>query len=130
MLTVVLAVILQNFVVPTVASKKVSAKDRRGKKKRMICIELKTEITEKLNQGVVAMTKQHEPNISTICTAKEQNESINSRMLVKGIKIISRQRTFIPENMEKLLNEGLVDGETGIPWRYHDGGYNLRGGTS
>ncbi|MGL6081916.1 MAG: hypothetical protein ACRC4N_05410 [Gammaproteobacteria bacterium] len=42
-----LAVILQNFLFPTMGPRKLSVKDRAEKKKRMMCIELKKEMIKK-----------------------------------------------------------------------------------
>lgn len=74
----------------------------------MICIELKKEIIEKHDQGVrvVDLTKQYELSTSTICTILKQKESIKAITLAKGVKIINKQRTFLHENMEKLLMVG------------------------
>uniref|UniRef100_A0A8C8VHY4 HTH CENPB-type domain-containing protein n=1 Tax=Pelusios castaneus TaxID=367368 RepID=A0A8C8VHY4_9SAUR len=81
------------------------------KKKRMMCIELKKEIIEKHDQGVrvVDLAKQYECSTSTICTLLKQKESIKAIMPAKGVKIFSKQRTSIHENMEKLLMVWLTE---------------------
>ncbi|XP_051783372.1 tigger transposable element-derived protein 1-like isoform X1 [Erpetoichthys calabaricus] len=104
-------IILQNFVFPTMGPKKVSAKDSAEKKKRMMCMEVKKEIIEKHDQGVrvVDLAKQYERSTSTICTILKQKKLIKAIMPAKGIKIISKQRTSIHENMEKLLMVWLTE---------------------
>ncbi|XP_070268928.1 tigger transposable element-derived protein 1 isoform X2 [Myotis yumanensis] len=104
-------VILQNFGFSTMDLKKVSTKDSAEKKKRMMCIELKKEIIAKHDQGVrvIDLAKQYERSTSTICTILKQKESIQATAPAKGIKIISKQRTSIHENMEKLLMVWLTE---------------------
>ncbi|XP_070275853.1 zinc finger protein 64 isoform X2 [Myotis yumanensis] len=104
-------VILQNFVFSTMDLKKVCVKDSAEKKKRMMCIELKKEIIEKHDQGVrvIDLAKQYERSTSTICTILKQKESIQAITPAKGVKIISKQRTSIHENMEKLLMVWLTE---------------------
>ncbi|XP_070253222.1 putative CENPB DNA-binding domain-containing protein 1 [Myotis yumanensis] len=90
--------------------KKVSAEDS-AEKKQMMCIELKKEIIEKHDQGVhvIDLAKQYERSTSTIYTILKQKESIQATAPAKGVKIISKQRTSIHENMEKLLMEWLTE---------------------
>ncbi|XP_059540143.1 paraspeckle component 1 isoform X2 [Myotis daubentonii] len=103
--------ILQNFVFSTMDLKKVSAKDSAEKKQQMMCIELKKEIIEKHDQGVpvIDLAKQYERSTSTICTILEQKESIQATTPAKGVKVISKQRTSIHENVEKLLMVWLTE---------------------
>ncbi|XP_015417010.1 PREDICTED: tigger transposable element-derived protein 1-like [Myotis davidii] len=91
--------------------KKVSAKDSAEKKKRMMCVELKKEIIEKHDQGVcvIDLAKQYERSTSTTCTILKQKESIQATTPAKGVTIISKQRTSIHENMEKLLMVWLTE---------------------
>lgn len=91
--------------------KKVSAKNKAEKKKRMMCIELKKKIIEKYDQGVrvVDLAKQYDRSTSTICTILKQKELIKAITPAKGVKIISKQRTSIHENMEKLLMVWLTE---------------------
>ncbi|XP_061746133.1 tigger transposable element-derived protein 1-like [Nerophis ophidion] len=85
--------------------KKVSAKESSERKKRMMCLELKKEIVEKHDQGVrvVDLAREYERSSSTICTILKQKELIKAISPAKGIKIISKQRTAIHEDMERLL---------------------------
>ncbi|GBM88200.1 Tigger transposable element-derived protein 1 [Araneus ventricosus] len=82
--------------------KKVSGKVSAQKK--MMSIELKREIIEKNEQGVrvADLARQYGRSTSTICTVLKQ-ESIKGITPAKGVTIISKLRSSLPEKMEKLL---------------------------
>ncbi|UYV79752.1 hypothetical protein LAZ67_18000559 [Cordylochernes scorpioides] len=87
-------------------------------KKNMMSIELKREIIEKHEQGVrvVDMSRQYGRSTSMICSVLKRKESINSVTPAKGLMIISKLRTSLHENMEKLLmvwvTEKQLQGDT------------------
>ncbi|UYV65511.1 hypothetical protein LAZ67_3004553, partial [Cordylochernes scorpioides] len=75
-------------------------------KKKMMSIELKREIIEKHEQGVrvVDLSRQYGRSTSMICSVLKRKESIKSVTPAKGLTIISKLRTSLHENVEKLLN--------------------------
>ncbi|UYV83823.1 hypothetical protein LAZ67_X000312 [Cordylochernes scorpioides] len=87
-------------------------------KKRMMSIELKPEIIEKHEQGVrvVDLSRQYGRSTSMICSVLKRKESIKSVTPAKGLTIISKLRTSLHENMEKLLmvwvTEKQLQGDT------------------
>ncbi|UYV79677.1 LSAMP [Cordylochernes scorpioides] len=74
-------------------------------KKKMMSIELKREIIEKHEQGVrvVDLSRQYGRSTSMICSVLKRKESIKSVTPAKDLTIISKLRTSLHENMEKLL---------------------------
>ncbi|GFS44139.1 tigger transposable element-derived protein 1 [Nephila pilipes] len=89
--------------------------EKSSAKKKMMSIELKREIIEKHEQGVrVVDLSRH--STSMICTVLKQKESIKSVTPAKGLTIISKLRTSLHENMEKLLmvwvTEKQLQGDT------------------
>ncbi|UYV81510.1 DYNC1I2 [Cordylochernes scorpioides] len=74
-------------------------------KKKMMSIELKREIIEKHELGirVVDLSRQYGRSTSMICSVLKRKESIKSVTPAKGLTIISKLRTSLHENMEKLL---------------------------
>ncbi|GIY76762.1 tigger transposable element-derived protein 1 [Caerostris darwini] len=87
-------------------------------KKKMMSIELKREIIEKHEQGVrvVDLSSQYGRSTSMICSVLKRKESIKSVTPAKGLTIISKLRTTLHENMEKLLmvwvTEKQLQGDT------------------
>ncbi|GIY83212.1 tigger transposable element-derived protein 1 [Caerostris darwini] len=87
-------------------------------KKKMMSIELKREIIEKHEQGVrvVDLSRQYGRSTSMICSVLKRKESIKSVTPAKGLTIISKLRTTLHENMEKLLmvwvTEKQLQGDT------------------
>ncbi|UYV64177.1 K02A2.6-like [Cordylochernes scorpioides] len=87
-------------------------------KKKMMSIELKREIIEKHEQGVrvVDLSRQYGRSTSMICSVLKRKESIKSVTPAKGLMIISKVRTSLHENMEKLLmvwvTEKQLQGDT------------------
>ncbi|GIX91898.1 tigger transposable element-derived protein 1 [Caerostris darwini] len=87
-------------------------------KKKMMSIELKREIIEKHEQGVrvVDLSRQYGRSTSMICSVFKRKESIKSVTPAKGLTIISKLRTTLHENMEKLLmvwvTEKQLQGDT------------------
>nr|XP_053652696.1 uncharacterized protein LOC128702480 isoform X3 [Cherax quadricarinatus] len=102
---------LPNFFFLTMGPKKVSAKNSAEKRKRMMSIHLKHEIIEKHERGVrvVDLARQYMRNTSTICTILKQKELLKAISPAMGIKIISKQRTSVHEEMEKLLLTWLTE---------------------
>ena len=93
--------------------KKMNANGGIDRRKRMMSLEMKHEIIEKHEQGVrcVDLARQYERNTSTICTILKQKESIKAINPAKGITIISKLRTSVHEQMERLLLVWLTDRE-------------------
>uniref|UniRef100_UPI00358F0D9F tigger transposable element-derived protein 1-like isoform X2 n=1 Tax=Myxine glutinosa TaxID=7769 RepID=UPI00358F0D9F len=91
--------------------KKLNAKGSAEKKKRMMCLDIKHVIVEKHERGVrvVDLAKQYDRSTSTICTILKQKESIKAITPAKGVKIISKLRTSVHEEMEKLLFVWLTE---------------------
>ena len=85
--------------------KKVHAKDASEKKKRMMSMEMKHEIIEKHECGVRVsdLALQYERSTSNICTILKQKDAIKSVKTAKGTTIISKLRTSIHDEMERLL---------------------------
>ncbi|UYV76170.1 hypothetical protein LAZ67_13002933 [Cordylochernes scorpioides] len=87
-------------------------------KKKMMSIEFKREILEKHEQGVrdVDLSRQYGRSTSMICSVLKRKESIKSVTPAKGLTIISKLRTSLHENMEKLLmvwvTEKQLQGDT------------------
>ncbi|UYV73642.1 FLII [Cordylochernes scorpioides] len=87
-------------------------------KKKMMSIELKREIIEKHEQGVrvLDLSRQYGRSTSMICSVLKRKESIKSATPAKGFTIISKLRTSLKENMEKLLmvwvTEKQLQGDT------------------
>ncbi|UYV62146.1 hypothetical protein LAZ67_1008015 [Cordylochernes scorpioides] len=87
-------------------------------KKKIMSIELKREIIEKHEQGVrvVDLSRQYDRSTSMICSVLKRKESIKSVTPAKGLTIISKLRTSLHENMEKLLmvwvTEKQLQGDT------------------
>ncbi|GFS81474.1 tigger transposable element-derived protein 1 [Nephila pilipes] len=81
-------------------------------------IELKRKTIEKDEQGVrvVDLSRQYGRSTSMICTVLKHKESIKSVTPAKGLTIISKLRTSLHENMEKLLmvwvTEKQLQGDT------------------
>ncbi|UYV73231.1 hypothetical protein LAZ67_10002241 [Cordylochernes scorpioides] len=100
---VVLPVSFSSFIFITMDRKKFCKKS--SAKKKMMSIELKREIIEKHEQGVrvVDLSRQYGRSTSMICSVLKRKESIKSVTPAKGLTIISKLRTSLHENMEKLL---------------------------
>ncbi|GFY66165.1 tigger transposable element-derived protein 1 [Trichonephila inaurata madagascariensis] len=85
-------------------------------KKKMMSIELKRKIIEKHEQGVRVVDLSYGRSTSMICSVLKRKESIKSVTPAKGLTIISKLRTSLHENMEKLLmvwvTEKQLQGDT------------------
>ena len=55
------------------------------------------------------LARQYERSTSTICTLLKQKESIKDITQAKGVKIISKLRTYVDEKMENLLMVWLTE---------------------
>ncbi|GFT42073.1 tigger transposable element-derived protein 1 [Nephila pilipes] len=79
--------------------------EKLSAKKKMMSIELKHGIIEKHDQGVrvVDLSRQYGRSTSMICTVLKQKELIKNVTPPKGLTIISKLRTSLHKNMEKLL---------------------------
>ncbi|UYV69115.1 daf-6 [Cordylochernes scorpioides] len=105
-----------SFIFITMDRKKVYKKS--SAKKKMMSIELKREIIEKHEQGVrvVDLSRQYGRSTSMICSVLKRKEPIKSVTPAKGLTIISKLRTSLHENMEKLLmvwvTEKQLQGDT------------------
>ncbi|XP_066231909.1 zinc finger MYM-type protein 6 isoform X4 [Saccopteryx leptura] len=90
---------------------KMSAKGSAEKKRRMMSMELKQEIIERHERGVrvADLAKEYDRSTSTICTILKQKESLKAITPAKGIKIISKLRTSVHEEMERLLLVWLME---------------------
>ncbi|UYV84168.1 hypothetical protein LAZ67_X001410 [Cordylochernes scorpioides] len=105
-----------SFIFITMDRKKVCKKS--SAKKKMMSIEFKREIIEKHEQGVRVfdLSRQYGRSTSMICSVLKRKESIKSVTPDKGLTIISKLRTSLHENMEKLLmvwvTEKQLQGDT------------------
>nr|XP_060616305.1 zinc finger and SCAN domain-containing protein 12-like isoform X2 [Anolis sagrei ordinatus] len=84
-----------------------------AKKKRMMCLDIKHEIIEKHEQGVrvVDLARQYDRSASMICSVLKQKESIKAITPAKGVTIISKRRTALHEEMEKLLLAWMTESQ-------------------
>ncbi|XP_070607669.1 tigger transposable element-derived protein 1-like [Erythrolamprus reginae] len=75
------------------------------KKKVMISIEAKQEIINLHEKGtrVVDLARKFQRSTSTICTILKQKDILKGVKPAKGATIISQLRTFVHEEMERLL---------------------------
>lgn len=73
-----------------------SLKNSGEKRKKVISMELKSEIIDKHEQGVrvIDLAIQYDRTTSTICTILKQNVSIKAITPVKGVKIFQRYATL------------------------------------
>ncbi|GFY55823.1 HTH CENPB-type domain-containing protein [Trichonephila inaurata madagascariensis] len=76
---------------------------KKSSAKKKMSIELKREIIEKHEQGVRVVDLSYGRSTSMICSVLKRKESIKSVTPAKGLTIISKLRTSLHENMEKLL---------------------------
>ena len=85
--------------------KKASVKDAGERKKRTMSMEMKHEIIEKHERGVRVsdLARHYDRSTSTICTILKQKDAIKSMKPAKGTTIISKLRTHIHDEMERLL---------------------------
>ncbi|GFW46083.1 tigger transposable element-derived protein 1 [Trichonephila clavipes] len=92
-------------------SKKASAKNWDEKRKKVISMELKREIIDKYEQGVRVMELAREYNrtSSTICTILKKKDLIKAQTPAKGVKIISKLRNSVHNEMENLLLSWLTE---------------------
>ena len=83
------------------------------KKKRMMSIEMKQEIIDKHERGVRVsdLVKQYNRSSSTICTILKQKDAIKAIKPTKGVTILSKMRTDIHDEMERLLLLWIRDKE-------------------
>ena len=101
------------FVTLTMSSKKGNGKVSSEKKKRMMSIEMKQEIIDKHERGVRVsdLVKQYNRSSSTICTILKQKDAIKAIKPTKGVTILSKMRTDIHDEMERLLLLWIRDKE-------------------
>ncbi|GAA6084930.1 zinc finger homeobox protein 4-like isoform X1 [Tachysurus ichikawai] len=98
--------------------KKVSGKNGSEKKKRMMTMEIKHEIVDKYERGarVSDLARVYDRPTSTICTILKQKDVIKNLNPSKGVTIISKLRSNINDEMEKLLllwiKEKQMSGDT------------------
>lgn len=87
--------------------------DSEGRKKRMLSLETKLEIIKKYENGMrlSAIAKEYGRNPSTIGTILKQKEVIKAATPSKGITLLSRKRTPINDEMERLLLLWIKDKE-------------------
>ncbi|XP_068205404.1 tigger transposable element-derived protein 1-like [Palaemon carinicauda] len=86
-------------------SKQVSANKGSEKKKRMMTMKMKQEIIAKHETGikVTELASQYERSSSIICTILKQKDAIKSTKPSKGVTILSKLRSDIHDEMERLL---------------------------
>ena len=81
--------------------------DKSGEKKtrQVLSIETKQEIIEKYEKGIrlVDLAKQYGRNPSTIGTILKQKEAIKATTPSKGLSIMSKRRSSVHDEMERLL---------------------------
>ena len=80
--------------------------DKSGEKKtrQVLSIETKQEIIEKYEKGIrlVDLAKQYGRNPSTIGTILKQKEAIKATTPSKGLSIMSKRRSSVHDEMERL----------------------------
>ncbi|XP_070606465.1 tigger transposable element-derived protein 1-like [Erythrolamprus reginae] len=93
--------------------KKVTARSRECSQKRMMTIDMKLEIIRKHGEGmrVIDLAKEYGRNKSTIGTILKQKEVLMASKPAKGLSIISKRRSSVNDEMEKLLLIWLQDKE-------------------
>ncbi|XP_068173267.1 tigger transposable element-derived protein 2-like [Antennarius striatus] len=93
--------------------KKVTEKRRKEKRKKrvVLSIETKQEIIEKHEKGMrlVDLAKEYGRNVSTISTFLKQKEAIKAVTPSKGLAIISKRRSAVNDEMERLLLEWIKE---------------------
>ena len=87
--------------------------DEKKKPKKMISMEAKHEIIAKHERGVriIDLAKEYGRNSSTISTIIKQKDVIKKLQPSKGVTIISKLRTEIHDEMERLLLIWIKDKE-------------------
>lgn len=84
-----------------------SEKDEEEKKKKrgFLSIQTKQEIIEKHEKGIrlVDLAKEYGRNISTIATVLKQKGAIKAATPSKGLSVISKRRSTVNDEMERLL---------------------------
>ena len=85
--------------------KKVIDKSGEKKTRQVLSIETKQEIIEKYEKGIrlVDLAKQYGRNPSTIRTILKQKEAIKATTPSKGLSIMSKRRSSVHDEMERLL---------------------------
>ena len=85
--------------------KNVMEKSAEKKKRVVFSIETKKEIINKYEKGIrlVDLAKEYGRNPSTIGTILKQKEAIKAATPSKGISIMSKRRSSVHDQMEKLL---------------------------
>ena len=91
--------------VSTMVPKVKNKAEEKKKPKKMITIEVKHEIITKYERGVriIDLAKQYGPNSSTIATILKQKDAIKKMQPSKGVTIISKLRSEVHDEMERLL---------------------------
>ncbi|XP_068250831.1 putative CENPB DNA-binding domain-containing protein 1 [Palaemon carinicauda] len=85
--------------------KQASANKGIEKKKRMMTMEMKHEIIAKHESGVrvTEPARHYKSSTSTICTILKQKDAIKSTKPSKGVTILSKLRSDIHDEMERLF---------------------------
>ncbi|XP_070619108.1 tigger transposable element-derived protein 1-like [Erythrolamprus reginae] len=91
--------------------KKVTARSGEGCQKRKMTLDTKLEIIRKHGEGkrVVDLAKEYGRNKSMISTILKQKEVLMASKPAKGVSIMSKRRSNINDEMEKLLLIWLRD---------------------
>ncbi|XP_068180499.1 tigger transposable element-derived protein 1-like isoform X2 [Antennarius striatus] len=91
----------------TMDPKKVTEKRGKEKKKKRVFLSIQTkqEIIEKHEKGMrlVDLAKLYGRNVSTISTFLRQKEAIKAITPSKGLAVISKRRSAVNDEMERLL---------------------------
>ena len=87
------------------APKKVTEKSGEKKKRALLSIETKQEIIEKYERGMRLsdLAKEYGRNPSTIGTILKQKEVLKATTPSKGLSVISKKRSAVNDEMERLL---------------------------
>ena len=85
--------------------KKVMEKSGEKKKRVVLSIQTKQEIIEKYEKGMrlVDLTKEYGRNPSTIGMILKQKEALKATTPSKGLSVISKRRSAVNNEMERLL---------------------------
>lgn len=87
--------------------KKAMKKSGQGEKKKRVflAIQTKQEIIERYEKGMrlIDLAKEYGRNISTIGTIIKQKEALKATAPSKGLSVISKRRSAVNDEMERLL---------------------------
>ena len=93
--------------------KKVTEKSGEKKKRALLSIQTKQEMIEKYERGMRLsdIAKEYGRNPSTIGTLLKQKEAIKATTPSKGLSVISKKRSSVNDEMERLLLIWIKDKE-------------------